>query len=119
MRGFDPMIMTTRGDKIDDVISTQVRALHRFTLLCLQAWNIALEENPTYSTVACTGLIPYELYMIAFMIFRNGQELLPEAVRPLHHPLSIPKIAGLPTALRAIPYRYRNRSFSQSSSQTS
>ena len=31
------MIMTTCGDKIDDVISTQVRAFHRFTLLCLQA----------------------------------------------------------------------------------
>ena len=25
MRGLDPMIMTTRGDKIDDVISIQVR----------------------------------------------------------------------------------------------
>jgi hypothetical protein len=31
------MIMTKRGDKIDDIISTQIRALHRFNALCLQA----------------------------------------------------------------------------------
>jgi hypothetical protein len=37
MRGFDPVIVTTCGDKINDVISIQVRALHHFALLFLEA----------------------------------------------------------------------------------
>jgi hypothetical protein len=79
MRGFDPMIVTTCGDKIDDVIGTQVRALDRFTLLGLQAWNIALEENQVDGPVACTAFVPDELHPITLLVFMSGQELLPEA----------------------------------------
>ena len=113
------MIMTTCGGQIDDVIGTQVRALDRFTPLCLHARNIALEENQADGTVACTALVQDELHPIAFLVFANGPELLPEAVRPHHQPLSIPKIDGLPATRSAIPYRYGKRSFRQFSPQPS
>jgi hypothetical protein len=64
-----------------------------------------VERDSAPAILVEAELVPEELHPITFLVFRSGQELLPEAVWPLHQLLSIPKIDGLPTALSAIPYR--------------
>ena len=79
---------------------------------------LSSQHSQTYHAFTCTRLIPHELHTIPFLIVWNGQQFLPEAVRPRYHVLSIPKIDRLPPADHTIPYRYNKISFSHASSQT-